>query len=189
MRRSISWDLGFLCSLVLAPLVRSQSTVLCASDPSVQGYDSIAALNADMQTELARIADGGLPMDAYLFVLCPRMVLDASMGPLLPVLSDSIFACGGDAMRSSSCIIRGGSEQVRIEDSTLPNYVLQRVSFVGVTFAQFTGNNEAIGASISALASEMTTLQLNQVSFTVSRSRESKQLTQLFSRTSTVILS
>jgi hypothetical protein len=144
-----------------------QSAKACPRDASVKGYSSIVDINSDMQAELLRISNGNPASDSYTFRLCPNMVFDAST-PLLPVLSNSLFVCGSDGNRDNNCIILGGSEQVRIENSQIENYTIDNLSFMGLSFADFRGNDAMTGTSIAALASAPTSARFMNVAFTVS---------------------
>lgn len=159
---------AFIALLAFSCKAVAQSSAPCPRDATVVGYSSITAINEDMQTELSRIGDGGDPEESYTFRLCPNMVFDASVEALRPVLSNAFFVCGGDGSRNNNCIILGGSEQIRIQDSTVASFPLERLSFMGLTFADFTGNDAATGTCISALANSQTTAVFLDVSFTVS---------------------
>jgi hypothetical protein len=163
---------AFLAIVALACQATAQSAGPCDRDTSVEGYSSITDINADMQAELGRIADGGEPNESYTYRLCPNVVYDAATAPLVPVLSNSFFVCGSDGSRNNNCIILGGDEQIRIQDSTLNDYTLERLSFMGLTFADFNGNNAATGTCVSALADSRTTAVFIDVSFTVSANVE-----------------
>jgi hypothetical protein len=163
---------AFVAILALSCRVAAQTTSPCPRDDTVVFYASLEDINADMQTELRRISDGGAPSDSYTFRLCPSTVYDASTTTLLPVLSNSFFVCGSNGNRNDNCIILGGSEQVRIVDSTVASFPLQRLTFLGITFADFTGNDAATGTCISALANSQTTAFFLDVAFTVSQNRE-----------------
>lgn len=154
--------------LVLASRATAQSAKECSRDPTVVGYESLAALNNDMETELNRIRDGGTPEESYTFRLCPNQLFDAESSTLLPVLNNAMFVCGSDGSRSNNCIIIGGSEQVRIENSQVDTYPLESLTFIGLTFADFKGNAAITGTSIAALASAPTTATFLDVTFTVS---------------------
>jgi hypothetical protein len=163
---------AFVALLALSYRVNAQNTALCPRDETVVGYSSLEDINDDMQTELRRIRQGGVPSDSYTFRLCPSKVFDASTTTLLPVLSNSLFVCGSGGNRNDNCIILGGSEQVRIVDSTLASFPLKRLTFMGITFADFKGNDAATGTCISALANSQTTASFLDVAFTVSQNRE-----------------
>jgi hypothetical protein len=126
----------------------------CPSDPAVSGYSSIFSLNSDMFIELARIGTGGEPQDEYIFVLCPNMEFDFNLNsnndttvPLMPVLDESIFQCGAQGSQLDSCVFLGGTTQVVLEDSSIPEFPLETVEFRGVTFAEFEVAAVAGGAS------------------------------------------
>jgi hypothetical protein len=149
-------------TLLIAFQVTAQSAVDCPNAPGLEGYTSIAAINADMQTELSRIRNGGLPEDSYTFTMCPNLVFDTSSVALLPVLSNSMFVCGEMGDVGDDCVLFGGDEQIRIEDSTVSGYVLERLTFAGLTFADFGGT------SIAALASSTTSATFTNSLWTVS---------------------
>jgi hypothetical protein len=110
-----------------------------------------------MQTEFVRIQNGATPADAYMYNLCANTFFDATSTILAPVLSNSMFICGNDGSRLGRCVIVGGSEQVRIVDSTIDGYPLQELSFMGITFSSFESNALKTGTSIAAFASSSTT--------------------------------
>ena len=143
----------------------------CPSNAALTGYTSIAAINNDMDAEVARIAGGGAPQEDYIFTLCPRHVFDASAGPLRPSLSGALFQCGVAGMSSDSCVIRGGSEQIRVEDSTITTYPLSDIAFKGLTFESFTNNADNTGTSVNVLASDSTSITFSDVAWTVSEWR------------------
>jgi hypothetical protein len=124
-----------------------------------------------MQLELQRISDGGTPAPPYTFTLCPNQVFDAALVTLQPVLSDAMFVCGANGDPEDDCTLLGGDEQVRIEDSTVDGYVLERVVFVGVSFADFSSSDEMLGSSIAALASSTTTATFMNSRWSVSFSK------------------
>lgn len=162
-------NLSSILLVVLNLSIRSfaQKSGRCQRDENVIGYSSLADINDDMQTELTRISGGGEPSESYTFRLCPNTVFDASQTPLTPLLSNAAFVCGADGNRNNNCIVIGGSEQVRIVDSRVPNYVLEKITFLGLTFAEFRGNDAATGTCVSAVANFQTSAVFLDVSFTV----------------------
>jgi len=123
----------------------------CGPDSPEVGYTSIAAMNQDMEEELAAIESGGVqPQDMYTYNLCPNTVFDATDGPLRPVLNNAFFLCGTDGSSSNTCVITGGSNQILIEDSTVSTYPLESLTFMGIEFQDFT--SESISASASSSA-------------------------------------
>jgi len=152
--------------LFFAPVAAQKQ--LCQEDGTLVGYKTLEAINNDMQAELQRISSGGQPEELYEFVFCPETVFDANSVVLEPVLSGSTFICGSDGDPGNNCIILGGDEQVRIVDSSLPNFPLVQLNFVGVTFAGFTTNDSDTGTSIAAFASSTTTVSFVDVTWTVS---------------------
>ena len=136
-----------LLSLSVLPGVFGQSTC----------FDSIGAINSFMQTELVRIEAGADPQASYTFNLCTNTFFDASMTTLEPVLNNAMFLCGEDGSRRNRCIFVGGVEQVRIDNSLVPGYPLQEVTFMGITFSSFESGSAMSGTSIAAFASATTT--------------------------------
>jgi hypothetical protein len=126
------------------------------------GFSTIASINDFMQDEILRIATGGAPESTYTITLCPNTDFDASTESLKPVLSGVNFICGADGALTNNCNIRGGAEQVRIEDSQVPDYPLSLVSFTGLTF-------ESFGTSVNGSASQATTAAFNDVTWKVGR--------------------
>lgn len=149
------------CSLA-QPWTSDAQTTVCRQGSAEIGYTTIAAVNSDMQAELAKIQGGGLPQSQYTFNLCSQTEFDATAEPLRPVLSNSFFVCGSDGKSSNLCTFMGGQLQVEILDSTLPSYPLTDITMSGMTFAGFSG------VSIEASASLPTNLNLMDVVFTVS---------------------
>jgi hypothetical protein len=132
----------------------------CPTDASLTGFSTIASINDFMQDEILRIATGGAPQSAYDIILCPNTDFDASVESLTPVLSGANFICGADGAVTNNCNIRGGAEQVRIEDSQVPDYPLAQVAFSGLTF-------ESFGTSVNGSASQTTTASFNNVTWKV----------------------
>ena len=122
------------------------STAPCPSDAGIDGYTSIADMNADMQTELDRIENDGDDGSTYNLVLCPETTFDTSTEPLTPLLDGVTFSCGDFGSVNENCVISGGSQNVDIQPPSIDNYDLEMVSFQGITFEQFTDrsiNHEA----------------------------------------------
>ena len=143
----------------------------CPSNRAITGYTSIAAINNDVDAEVARIAGGGTPQEDYIFTFCPRQAFDATAGPLRPSLNGAVFECGVAGMSSDRCVISGGSEQIRIEDSTIATYPLSEIAFNGLTFESFTNNAENTGTSVNVLATDSTTVAFSDVAWSVSELR------------------
>jgi hypothetical protein len=133
----------------------------CPGNPSISGYASINDMKIDMQDEIRIIDNGGTPQDAYIFVLCPFTQFDTTSDSLIPLLDNSIFFCGDQGDVDDSCQISGGSILVVIRDSEISNYVINEVSFVGVTFSGFTDT------AISGDALSTTTVKIDQSRFQV----------------------
>jgi hypothetical protein len=134
-------------------------------------FDTLTAINGDMQMELARIRNGGTPEPSYTYNLCPDTFFDATMTTLEPVLDNTMFVCGENGSRLNGCVIIGGNEQIRIQDSSLDGYIIQQLNFIGITFAGFGTSDEMTGASISALASSTTVATFTDVAWQVRESR------------------
>jgi hypothetical protein len=145
--------------LVLITSVAAQSP--CPGNSAISGYSSIADLNSAMTTDLNAIRGGAAPKPPYIFTICPNAVLNAKE-PLTPMLSGAEFVCGSDGALSNSCTILGGTNQVSIQDSTVPGYTLQNITFKGITF------NVASNSSIVGSASSATTANFIDCSWTVS---------------------
>lgn len=160
---------GLFSFTAILTQVNAQSAAPCPNDSSVIGYSSIEDLNNDMEEELQRIQQGGSPADEYTFRLCPDTVFSTTTAPLRPILNNANFVCGEDGDRSNSCTIIGGSEQIRFEDSTIEGYDLSSMSFMGLSFADFEGNNDLTGTSIGAYATSRLTATFTNVAFTVRR--------------------
>jgi hypothetical protein len=145
------------CILIIVPPVVSQTPC----------FDTIGALNSAMQTELVRIQSGATPEVAYMYNLCTDTFFDAETAILMPVLNNAMFICGNDGSRLGRCVINGGSQQVRILDSTLDSYPLQELSFMGITFSSFKSNTAQSGMSIAAFASSSTMATFTDCSWEV----------------------
>ena len=148
--------LSCLLIIIIAPVLSQTSC-----------FDTIGALNSAMQTELTRIQNGAAPQDAYMYNLCTNTFFDAQTAILMPVLNNVMFICGDDGNRLGRCVILGGSEQVRIQDSTVDNYPLQELSFLGITFSSFATSTARTGLSIAAFASSSTTATFTDCSWEV----------------------
>jgi hypothetical protein len=128
-------------TLLIQPAVAQTFTraAACENEPTLMGYSNITDLNDDMRTELDRIAGGGqVPVDPYNFVLCSGVTFDMrGPTPLLPVLSQTNFMCGGpDSVPPVECILDGSEQQILIQDSTIPEYV-PSFTMTGVIFSGF----------------------------------------------------
>jgi hypothetical protein len=120
-----------------------------------------------MESELQNIQAGSAPAEEYTFRLCPDTVFDTTTTPLRPLLNNAMFVCGESGKRADGCTFIGGSEQIRFQDSSIEGYVLQSMSFMGLSFADFEGNSDLTGASIGAYASSQLTATFSDVAFTV----------------------
>lgn len=161
------WSLVLILLVLVVTLISAEPTN-CPRSGKVIGYTSIADMNADMKVEHDRIQAGGTPMSSYTYRLCPNHVFDASEEPLKPLLNNVNFVCGESGSRANNCVVLGGSEQVRIENSDVAGYPIKMLSFMGMTFAGFTANMAGTGTSINALADATTTATFMDVQFTVS---------------------
>jgi hypothetical protein len=155
-------SLGIICSMFALTRV---TTVTLAQ--ATECFATIGALNNVMQTELIRIQNGAAPKDTYTFNLCNNTFLDAKSAILEPVLSNAFFVCGDDGQRQNNCVITGGTEQVRISESTVIGYPLQQLTFMGITFTSFQSNNGMTGTSITAAASSAATALFTDCSWSV----------------------
>ena len=143
------------------------NTVVCTNSPGIEGYETIAAMNADMAAELARIVGGGnQPDEPYVMKLCPFTTFDASVDRLNPILNRISFICGDGEPTQTDCVFDLGEEHVRIEDSTEFPYVIEEVTFQGITFQGFTIR------AIEARAKDPTKLTLIDCIFQDFRSEE-----------------
>lgn len=123
-------------------------TEACPMDASITGYTSVAALNADIDTELGRIAAGGTTgQEMYRLILCPGTTFDTSSGSLLPRLNQATYTCGENGNVSDECIFSGGTENIRIEDPSIEGYTVNTMTFVGMTLTAFTGRSVELLAS------------------------------------------
>lgn len=146
--------------------VRSQRTVSCPAS-GIQGYDSISAINDDMQQELQRIMlDGENPLPSYSYILCPDTTFDGAT-TLLPVLNEITFLCGEGGL-ARTCVIAGGTQQVLISESIDPTYPLENITFVGFSFSNFNGT------SISAYATNVTMATFEDCAWTVSKEQKTQ---------------
>jgi hypothetical protein len=145
--------------------------VTCPKDASLQGYVSIADLNADIMEEFERIEEGGAsPPNPYMISLCPGQTFNVGRdGPLTPILDRMFIQCGSGSTSSGStvditlnpCILDGGVIQIDIQDS--PYRVPLKLDFYGLTFQNF-----EVGA-IQASATGPSTATFTNSIWTVSR--------------------
>jgi len=113
-----------LMASTLLPTASGQSRrVQCPSEPDVFGYDTIEAMNLDMEEISMNTSESTL----YEFVLCPNTTFSVDAQPLKPSLVNCMFTCG----ESGSCVFDGGDEQVVLDES------LFNVSFHGIDFQNF----------------------------------------------------
>lgn len=155
-----------LCCLILimttTPTLGQQftftdSTVPCTNALGVQGYETITAMNTDMETELKLISTGTKqPEASYTMILCPFTTFDAGPTVLRPILDNITFSCGvsSGAIIDQACIFNGGTQHVQIQDSTVATYPIQTVTISGITFQLFSGT------AFSGQASAPTTVVL-----------------------------
>ena len=140
----------------LPPIVHAQTNAFtrqvdCPSDSTIIGYTSIAAINADMAAEVARIVEGGTPEESYGLNLCPG-TFDATGGnSLRPVLDQVTISCGdGSRGVDSTCIIDGSREQLVIEDPPNTDYILSSVTIEGLIFSGLSRGDAAVSLDASA---------------------------------------
>lgn len=149
----------FVTYMALITSVTAQTP--CPGNTAIKGYGNIADLNNAMAAEASKIKGGATPNPPYVFTICPNTILNAKQ-PLTPLLSGAEFVCGTDGALSNSCTFLGGTTQVSIQDSTVPGYPLQNITFKGITFK---GSSQA---AVVGSASAATTATFNDCSWTVS---------------------
>jgi hypothetical protein len=111
----------------------------CPSNPELRGYTSVEDLNADIQTEFLRITtDGGSQQDSYFLLLCPDTTFSTEDVELMPKLNKATFSCGESGDVNQNCIFSGGEENVRVRNPGIEGFVFDTMSFVGITFQEFT---------------------------------------------------
>lgn len=147
--------------LVITPTsVVSQTVGTC--------YTTINDINIEMQQELDAIVNGGIPETSYTYIFCPNSFFDATNVTLVPLLDNILFLCGDDGSLSNNCVIVGGTEQVRFQNSNITGYPINQVTFMGITFAGFQNNTSTnIGTSIAAYASLPTIATFTNVAWQV----------------------
>jgi hypothetical protein len=141
---------GIVSAVLLAPVSAQLGPQPCpivdAALPIIDGYTTIADINSDQRFELDRIADGGIPNPPYNFIICPGTTLDASLGPLTPLLDGFSLRCGTTLeLGFFNCGFFEGADQVLIEDSTVPGYNIFTIEIIGFIFQNFT--NSALTAN------------------------------------------
>jgi hypothetical protein len=143
-QRCISAPAIFLSVALSTTLAAAQvagfgvSTVDCPSGGGTRGYDNIASINNDIAAELSKIQAGAPSQEPYIFVLCPSTTFTVDDTPLLPQLSGSVFTCGTSGAVDNNCTFVGGADQVVVNRPTNAGYELKMLSFVGLTFSNFT---------------------------------------------------
>lgn len=163
--REMTNVLLFWLSLAVMGQCSEAQVSRCSSDPTLRGYRSLVDVQRDMENELDDIKLRGEPDSAYIYTLCPNEMYYTSDVILTPVLSGAIFVCGRNGDPEDRCLLYGGNEQVRIIDSTVPEYPLESVSFVGITFTAFKE------MSINAKSSRTTTVTFSDCRWTVSMNK------------------
>lgn len=138
-----------------------------ASAQTAPCFNTLGAINSEMQTELIRIQNGATPQASYLYNLCANTFFDATSERLEPVLNNAMFVCGDNGNRDNRCVIVGGNQQVKITDSLVSGFPLREVTFMGITFSAFETNGEMTGASIAAFASTATTATFTECTWQV----------------------
>lgn len=137
----------------------SQTTT--CSDGSI-GYNSIEGLQNEIDAEVDVITAGGPQEAMYLYRLCPDTDFTVTDDiPLVPLLDGSVFQCG-EGGPNQNCRFSGGTNQVSIGPSQIPNYVIEDIRFQGVTFTGFTMS------AVSGTATEDTTVTFDSSNFVVS---------------------
>lgn len=137
-----------LRSLLLLSLSRfslADLRVVCPTDPSLFAYNSIAAINQDILSQLDLIRQNqGQAESAYTYNLCPNTVFDGT-SRLTPMLNASSFVCGSQGDSRDNCTIYGGQVQVYLTETPLVAFSsIQYTSFHGLTFDSST--NFAVAA-------------------------------------------
>lgn len=125
-------------SLLLLSLPRSSLAdlrVVCPTDPSLFAYNSIAAINEDILSQLDVIRQNqGQAEPAYTYNLCPNTVFDGT-SRLTPMLNASSFVCGSQGDSRDNCTIHGGQVQVYLtETPSVAFSSIQYTAFHGLTF-------------------------------------------------------
>jgi hypothetical protein len=146
-------------------LFASAQNSVC-SDGST-GYDSIDDLSASIESEVARIVNGGRPEAVYVYQFCPGSIMHLRPGQSVrPKLDGSIFQCG-DGSKKYQCTISGGSDQIVIDriEELEDIFPVTDVRFIGLTFTDFT--NSLISGNASA--SSTITIESSVISDAVSR--------------------
>jgi hypothetical protein len=154
-------------ALLAFAAVAQAAPELCSNGTgsSELGYQSIAAINADMQVELNAIRNGTAGKASYSYSLCSSSVLDATDGPLRPVLQNVFFICGADGSSTNDCTILNGATQVEISSSSLAGYDMTDITFMGIQFSDFKNS------SITAIAGAPAQVNFRDVMFTVRTAR------------------
>jgi hypothetical protein len=167
IRQSKSTICIIIVFVTLVPLVLSQTNFVGSC------FTTISDLNNEMIAEKDRIINGGIPESTYTYVLCSNTFFDTSNITLQPLLDNTIFTCGGysnsttNSKRYNNCVLIGGKEQVIIQDSTIPGYAINLLSFIGITFTGFQTSDIHQGTSIVASASSSTTAKFIDVAWQV----------------------
>lgn len=132
------------------------SAAPCPDAAQIQGYTSVADINSDMAEELREIVEENKPQNqgGYDYLLCPSTTLDVG-DPLLPVLDNVRFICGENGAVTDQCILSGGSQQIVIQnpENVDNSFVFNLVSFVGVTFENFSQRSLSLEADAPLQAS------------------------------------
>jgi len=117
----------------------NQNTVQCNTGFSIEaGYDSLQAIQTDMDAERDRIINGinEEPASSYQFVLCAQTEFVVTT-PLRPSLDNAQLLCGLPPRLGNNCVLTGHDIQVEVSQDW-DDYPVTETSFVGVTFSQFT---------------------------------------------------
>jgi len=140
--RIVPRHLGAFLLLFLSAVVEPPTPLSVRAQPTQcgdgsTGYQSLSALNSQIQIDEDAVRSGNPPQMMYLYRLCPSSTFNFGPGQtLIPKLDGSVFQCG-DGLSTSDCRFTGGTDQVLINKSTLPNHRLSDVRFQGVTFTDF----------------------------------------------------
>lgn len=133
------------------------------------GYDNVDNLNRDIDSEATRIADGGTPQAAYMYIICPGTTIIMDGKSLKPKLEGSVFQCG-NGTRPGSCRFHGGVDQVVVEKSAIPDYIISDVRFSAITFTGFS-NSVLSGSAASTITVTFERCSIQVRSFTSDQDR------------------
>jgi hypothetical protein len=135
---TIGFTIFLLADSIQSQFVFPSSSGPCPSNPEMIGYMSVEDLNADMNTELQRITDGGSQPESYFLLLCPETTFSTFDDPLMPTLNRATFSCGETGDVNQNCIFSGGEQNIRVRDPGVEGYIFNTMNFIGLTFQAFT---------------------------------------------------